>query len=173
MPGGPTGRDDGPTGFTLRCAWLYLKRFKDEWRGDLLRSANVHGGRRGIEGRACLPVWVSLTESPLRSLLSETSPIANRASRHGPGNGPGGHFKKEVVWGREGLESRSERKQTRFIFKTSIPLIREHLAARARKSWQTASALGGKNISAAKTIVCDLPSRKHSPTCASGVCIRQ
>jgi hypothetical protein len=36
-----------------------------------------------------------------------------------------------------------------------------------RKTWQTASALDGKNISAAKTIVCDSPSREPSPTCAS------
>jgi hypothetical protein len=78
-------------------------------------------------------------------------------------------LKKGVVWYREGPERRSHRPQTRFIFQTSMLLIMEHLAARTRKSWQTASALDGENISAAKAMVCDSRSRKLSPTCASGV----
>jgi len=39
------------------------------------------------------------------------------------------------------------------IFETSISLILEHFTARARESPQTAGALDGENISAAKTIV--------------------
>lgn len=48
--------------------------------------------------------------------------LQNGATRHGPGNARGGHFKKGVVWGREGLESRSTRPQTRFDFSNLDPI---------------------------------------------------